>query len=127
MVFYPVTAPLRQSMRKKDPLLPPAYFPRVDAFFAICLLVDVFAGVAAASGVDLGTLNDYNGIIWTGWFTMLVPAIVYWSLLRREKDAMKDFGVLVHLLFGGVTTLACITWKGNYVASISEYCFVWSV
>ena len=40
MVFYPVTAPLRQRLRKTEPLLRPAYLPRFDAFFAICLLVD---------------------------------------------------------------------------------------
>merc|ERR1712167_97957 len=57
MVFYPVTAPLRQRMRKKDPLLRPTSRSRVDSFFAVCLVVDVLAGCAAATGVDLGTMN----------------------------------------------------------------------
>merc|ERR1719174_3601523 len=111
MVFYPVTAPLRQRMQKKDSLLGEASESHVDAlFFAICLVVDVLAGCAAASGVDLGTVNDYNGIIWTGWFTMCVPAAVYWSLLRRS-DSKRDFWLLLHLLFGVATTLACSIWK----------------
>merc|ERR1719201_441972 len=53
MVFYPVTAPLRQRMQKKDPLLSEAPVPRADAFFAVCVVVDILAGLAAASGVDL--------------------------------------------------------------------------
>ena len=32
MVFYPVTAPLRQMMRKKDPLLRPAYLSPLYVF-----------------------------------------------------------------------------------------------
>jgi amino acid permease len=126
MVFYSLTAPLRQRMWKKDPLLRQAHRPRVDAFFAVCLVVDVLAGCAAASGVDLGTVNDYNGVIWTGWFTLLVPAGVYWSLLRRP-DANRDFWFVVHLFCGGLTTIACIVWKGNYLVSISENCFMWSI
>jgi amino acid permease len=125
MVFYPVTAPLRQRMRKKDSLLRVVSRPRVDAFFAVCVMFDVLAGCAAASGVDLGTVNDYNGIIWTGWFTMFVPSAVYWSLLRR--DAKRDFGLLLHVLFGVATTFACIVWKGNYLGSLNEHCFVWSI
>lgn len=126
MVFYPVTAPLRQSMLKKDPLLRRSAAALPDAsFFAVCAVVVVLAGCAAASGVELGTVNDYNGIIWTGWFTVLVPAGVYWSLLRRP-DAKRDFWLLVHLLFGGATTVACILCKGNYLLSISEHCYVWS-
>merc|ERR1719201_2349589 len=38
MVFYPVTAPLRQRMQKKDSLLRPVHRPRVDAFFAVCIM-----------------------------------------------------------------------------------------
>jgi amino acid permease len=127
MVFYPVTAPLRQRMRKKDSLLRPVHRPRVDAFFAVCVLFVVLAGCSAASGVDLGTVNDYNGIIWTGWFTMLVPAAVYWSLLRREKDAKRDGFCFIHLLFGGATTIGCIVWKGNYLESLNDHCFMWSI
>jgi hypothetical protein len=126
MVFYPVTAPLRQRMLKKDSLLRAVHQPRVDPFFAVCVLFDVLAGCAAASGVDLGTVNDYNGIIWTGWFTMFVPAAVYWSLLRRA-DAKRDTWLLLHVLFGAATTFACIVWKGNYLASLNEHCFVWSI
>merc|ERR1719440_1355368 len=123
MVFYPVTAPLRQRMRKKDPLLRPVYMPdrRSLLFFGLCLADDVLAGCAAASGVDLGTVNDYNGIIWLFWFTVLVPAAVYWSLLRRPDDK-RDFWLLLHLLFGLATTFACLVWKGNYIVSISEHC-----
>merc|ERR1712232_141278 len=83
MVFYPVTAPLRQALRKKDPLI--AESRRDCTFFAVCVAVDVLAGLTASTGVDLGTVNDYNGIIWLAWFTILVPALVYWHILRDGR------------------------------------------
>jgi amino acid permease len=150
LVLYPITAPLRQGLRRKVPLRSPGLRlaspggptmleePLLDgsgegpedvssssAFFCGCAVVDVLAGLAAATGFDLGRVNDVNGILTLVWFVVFVPAYIWWHRLRKSSFFNHLlFGL--HIIIGTGAAICCMLWKGNNLSSVMRHCALWS-
>jgi amino acid permease len=94
-------------------------------FFFGCVVVDVLAGLAAATGFDLGGINDMNGILTLFWFVVFVPAYIRWHLLWKSS-CLNYLLFGAHIILGAVGVVCCILWKGNNVSSVKELCDLWS-
>ena len=88
-------------------------------------MVDVLAGLAAATGFDLGWINDMNGILTLFWFVVFVPSYIWWHLLWKSS-CFNHLPFGAHIILGVVGVVCCILWKGNNVSSAEELCDLWS-
>merc|ERR1712032_603402 len=73
-----VQLPAEEDLSAKKPQQPYNRGARLQ------LVIVAFTGVIAATGIDLGPINNYCGIMGLGWFTVVMPAIVYYRLLELD-------------------------------------------
>jgi amino acid permease len=82
-----------------------------------------FTGLVAATGINLGPINDFTGILGLGWFTVAMPGLVYRQYLQLKGASS---GLLqVHLAVGCPLALLAVVWTGNHVESVEANCAWW--
>mmetsp|Transcript_111795 Transcript_111795/g.311064 ORF Transcript_111795/g.311064 Transcript_111795/m.311064 type:complete len:417 (-) Transcript_111795:137-1387(-) len=90
-------------------------------FVLICVIVA--SGLVAATGVDLGPLNNASGILFLGWCTVAMPGLAYNYLLRL--DGKSKVFLWLHLVVGAVLTVMTLAYQGNHLESIENHCTMW--
>lgn len=93
--------------------------------FCLQLGTVAITGLIAATGVDLGPVNDYAGIVGLAWFTVALPGILHLGGTCSVVHGRSSVLVYLHLVFGSVLTLATLLWRGNYYESLERHCMVW--
>lgn len=87
----------------------------------VCLITA--AGLIAATGVDLGPVNNVSGIFFLSWCTVILPGLSYHQLC--QLDGKSKLLVWVHLSVGAVLTVLAVLFRGNHLQSVEKHCAVW--
>lgn len=91
--------------------------------FCLQLGTVALTGLIASTGVDLGPVNDYAGIIGLAWFTVAMPGIL--QLRTCSLGGKGKTLVWLHFIIGSALTVATLIWRGNYYESLEQHCVVW--
>jgi len=136
LMLYPLTEALRDFASGQklggcgEPLLhdegsvSPAP-QRPTGHVVVCgqVAVVAFTGLVASTGIDLGPVNDFTGILGLGWFTVAMPGLAYGQYLRL-RGAPRGL-LRVHLAAGCPLALLAVVWTGNHVESVEANCAWW--
>lgn len=134
LALYPVSVAVRGYVMpdvKTEPLLGDADKDSAEVstqpecsrtFAAVQLCIVVLTGLVAATGIDLGPITNFAGLLGLGWFTVGMPALVYNRSL--ELDGKSKTGLWIHLAIGAVCFVLAVAWTGNHVESLERHCFV---
>jgi len=134
LILYPLTMTLQDFCRKpaaqdlpanQKMLLEKEESNRSGSvgMFAIQLLMVILTGFVAATGIDLGPVNNWAGIFSLAQ-TVVMPAALWYRML--QLDGKSSTLLFLHVGIGGALWLMTLFWTGNHLESISHHCSWWT-
>merc|ERR1712070_727175 len=91
-------------------------------YYVIPLSMVIITGFVAATGIDLGPVNNWAGIF-SLLQTVIMPAAL-WSRMM-ELDGERSIGLYLHIAIGGSLWVLTLFFTGNHLDSITRNCALW--